>query len=292
MLEKIYFITEDNVKLVGLLNKVLSSDEVIISVHGFSSNCLTEREDIFSKQASKNNISYFTFNNRGHDFMSRMNKFEKKKYIQGSCFEDIFDSYYDICAAIKEMQNLGYTKIHLQGHSLGCTKIVYTYNKLKQSNKMQILNSVKSIILLSLVDIVGIQKYSLKDKYDEYLNYAVDQEKQNNLDNLMPYKDLELPMSVKTYLRYFRDNEDINFARYSDINYEYEKLNNINIPLFIRWGNINEMIIQNADDLVLMLKSKIKNKKLDIGYIDNANHNYFNKEKILADEINLFIKKI
>ena len=40
------------------------------------------------------------------------------------------------------------------------------------------------------------------------------------------------------------------------------------------------------------LKGKILNPKLDIGYIDGANHNYSGKEEILAEEIFEFIKNI
>ena len=38
------------------------------------------------------------------------------------------------------------------------------------------------------------------------------------------------------------------------------------------------------------LKGKIKNDKLDIGYIDGADHSYTGKEEILANEIQNFLK--
>ena len=41
-----------------------------------------------------------------------------------------------------------------------------------------------------------------------------------------------------------------------------------------------------------MLKEKIHNKFLDIGFIDGANHSYSGKEEILANEIKKFIENI
>ena len=76
------------------------------------------------------------------------------------------------------MLELGYTDIYLQGHSLGCTKIVYTYNKLKNENNVK---NIKGIMLLSLVDIPDCQKYDLGDKYAEMMEYAENKEKEGKI---------------------------------------------------------------------------------------------------------------
>ena len=60
----------------------------------------------------------------------------------------------------------------------------------------------------------------------------------------------------------------------------------------MRWGNDRELIIQKADELCNMLKEKINNESLDIGFIDGANHSYSGKEEILANEIKKFIENI
>ena len=53
----------------------------------------------------------------------------------------------------------------------------------------------------------------------------------------------------------------------------------------MRWGNNKELIKQNAKDLTNKLKSKLHNNKIDIDYIDEANHSYSGKEEILAEQI-------
>ena len=292
MLEKIYFETEDNVELFGLLHKPnVNTNEVLISVHGMQSNCFKKREDILANNITKAGIAYFAFNNRGTELMCYTKKNDGSKTLNGgSVYEDVLESYYDIKGAINKMVELGYKKIHLQGHSLGCTKIVYSYNKLKKEND-RVLDNVKSIILLSLVDLVDLQKYDLGiDKYNEVLKLAIEKEKNNQEMDLLPLDSFDHPISVKTYLRYYRDNEDIDFAKFWDKNYTFPELNNIQIPLFLTWGE-KDLVVQKLDELIEFLKEKITNTNLQIGYIKDTDHGYTNKENILGDEIVEFINK-
>lgn len=288
MLERVYFNTEDEIELVGLLERPTNpTKRVVISVHGMQSNCLKRREDILSKEISNAGVAYFAFNNRGAELMTFTRKTTGEKILNGgSVYEDVLDGYYDIKGAINKMLELGYTDIYLQGHSLGCTKIVYTYNKLKNENNVK---NIKGIMLLSLVDIPDCQKYDLGNKYVEMMEYAENKEKEGKLNDLMPIESFDHPICVRSYLRYFKYNKDIDFARFWDKDYNFKELNNIQIPLFLRWGNVHDLVVQNLDDLIKFLKSKIQNEKLDIGYIDGADHGYTGKEETLAKEIISFI---
>lgn len=288
MLERVYFNTEDEIELVGLLERPTNpTKRVVISVHGMQSNCLKRREDILSKEISNAGVAYFAFNNRGAELMTYTRKTTGEKILNGgSVYEDVLDGYYDIKGAINKMLELGYTDIYLQGHSLGCTKIVYTYNKLKNENNVK---NIKGIMLLSLVDIPDCQKYDLGDKYMKMMEYAENKEKEGKLNDLMPIESFDHPICVRSYLRYFKYNKDINFARFWDKDYNFKELNNIQIPLFLRWGNVHDLVLQNLSNLIEILKSKIQNEKLDIGYIDGADHGYTGKEETLAKEIISFI---
>lgn len=293
MLGKVYFELEDKVELVGLLHKPENAtDEVVISIHGMQSNCFKKREDILSKVINNAGIAYFAFDNRGANLMCYTKKTDGTKTLNGgSVYEDILESYYDIKGAIDKMIELGYKKIHLQGHSLGCTKIVYAYNKLKKENYKN-LEKIQSIILLSLVDLIDLQKYDLGiDKYNKMLKLAIEKEAKGQEMDLMPFDSFDHPISVKSYLRYYRDNEEIDFAKFSDNNYDFKEINNINIPLFLRWGE-NDLVVQNLDELIELLKAKIKNSKLDIGYIKDTDHGYTNKEEVLGEEIKNFLKTV
>lgn len=294
-IEKVYFDTDDGLNLVGLLHtsEDKNENEVIISVHGMSSNCLKKRDDIIANKITENNISYFTFNNRGQGLINTVHT-SNGKIMAGTVFEDVTESYYDIVGAIKKLQEMGYKKFHLQGHSLGSTKIVYTYNKLMQKNESILLNSIKSIILLSLVDVVDVMNLLNKSNPNmDIVKLALENESTGDDNSIIETKVPFMPyVSVKTFFKYYRDNSDIDFARYNDSKFDFKELNNIRAPIFMRWGNNKELISTPAEDVVSVCKNKIKNEYRDFGYIDGATHNYIGKEQILADEIFTFIKNI
>lgn len=292
--EKIFFNTDDNVELFGLLHTSENKyeKEVVISVHGMGSNCFKKRDDIIAKKLTENNISYFSFNNRGMGLVNKVTK-DGSGSVQGTVFEDILDSYYDIVAAINVMSKMGYTKIHLQGHSLGSTKSVYVYNKLLEKNKTEILNKISSVILLSLVDLTSVIHSMTKNSDIDIVKIAEEKEKENQSNYIIDCKASFLPLiSVQTFFRYYRDNSEIDFAKYEQDGYEFEKINSIKVPIFMRWGNVNEIISLPADELSNLMNEKVKNKNKDINFIDGATHNYRGKEEELAEEILKFIKNI
>lgn len=290
-MEKVDFLATDGIELSGILyNGKEKNKKIILSIHGMASNCMKTRDTIIAKNANENNIDYFCFNNRGSEIVKYISKNingKKEKQLAGTAYEDVLESYEDIVGAILKLKELGYKDIYLQGHSLGCTKIVYTYNELLEEKETDILNSIKGVILLSLIDIPMAIKVYTGEKFEKYLKLA--EEKENKLE-LMPTSSFIHPISVKTFLRYAKDNKEIDFAKYGKDN-ELKKLNNIKAPLFMRWGNDNEMILQKADELVSMVSNLIQNQNKDINYIDGANHSYNEKEETLAKEIIEFIKK-
>lgn len=291
---KIDFLATDGIKLNGFLYKsVEKTNKVILSIHGMSSNCLKERETIISSYANENQIDYFCFNNRGSELVKYIRKDiegRKEKILGGTTYEDVLEGYEDIVGAILKLKELGYENIYLQGHSLGCTKIVYTYHELKDEEENDILAKIKGVILLSLIDIPSALKIYLRNRFKKYLELAEEKEKAGNLIDIMPKDSFIHPISVKTFLRYARDNQNIDFAKFGK-DTELEYLNQIEVPLFMRWGNDNEMILQKADELVALVSNCILNEKKDIDYIDGADHSYSGKEKILAKQIIEFIKK-
>ena len=292
-MEVIYFLATDGIKLDGLLyrskNKI---EDIILSIHGMATNCMKKRETTMAKFANENNIDYFCFNNRGSELVKYTRRYtegKREKTLGGTSYEDVLEGYEDITGAIIKLKELGYKNIYLQGHSLGCTKIVYTYHELKDEQD-DMLNNIKGIILNSLIDVPRALKVYLRDNFDKYLTYAEEKEKNGQKDEMMPKEAFIHPISVKSFLRYARDYQDINFANFGE-DQELKVLNNIDVPLFMRWGNVNEMIVQMPEELVDFMNKCITNPKKDIYYIDGANHSYEGKEEELAKQIIAFINK-
>ena len=287
MIDIVKFNAKDGIILDGILRKgEKSTKKILIQIHGMVSNCFKKRERVIAEKVSEIGIDTLCFNNRGSEII-RYIKTEEESFLGGTAYEDVEDGYYDIVGAIEYAISLGYEEIYLQGHSLGSTKVVYTYNKLKEENN-SILTNIKGIILLSLVDIPGTIDF---DTNEEYIKLAEEKEKNGQDMELMPYGSYIHPISVKTMLRYAKYYQNIDFARYERKDDDFEVLNKINVPLFMRWGNVNEIIKQDAKDLSDFMNNKIKNLNKDINYIDGADHSYWDKEEQLAEEINIFLKK-
>ena len=292
-MEVIYFLATDGIKLDGLLyTSKNKTEDIILSIHGMGSNCMKKRETTMAKIANENSIDYFCFNNRGSELVKYIRRYtegKREKELGGTSFEDVLEGYEDITGAIIKLKELGYKNIYLQGHSLGCTKIVYTYNELKDEQD-DMVNNIKGIMLNSLIDIPRALKVYLRDNFDKYLQYAEEKEKNGQKDEMMPEEAFIHPISVKTFLRYARDYQDINFANFGE-DKELKKLNNIDVPLFMRWGNVNEMIVQMPEELVDIVNNTITNPNKDIYYIDGANHSYERKEEELAKQVVAFVEK-
>ena len=231
----VFFKATDGVSLNGILYKSeKQTKKVLISIHGMVTNCLKPRDEMIAKKVNSENIDFLTFNNRGHDIVSYIKKENELKHeLAGTAYEEISECYEDILGAINYVLENNYDEIYLMGHSLGSTKSVYFYNKLLNENN-ELISKIKAVILLSLVDIpFAIQVY-LKEKFQSMVTYAKNMKKEKMENILMPEESFIHPISVKTFLRYALENDDMNFARYTDKEYDFKELNNIKVPLFMR----------------------------------------------------------
>lgn len=288
-IEIIDFKASDGLILDGYIDKCdKNNNQVLIQIHGMTSNCFKKRDRIIAQKIKQIGIDTICFNNRGGEIVRNINHEDGIKKIGGSAFEDIEDSYYDIIGAIDYAISRGYKSIYLQGHSLGSTKLVFTYNKMKQKVDER-LKYIKGIILLSLVDIPSMINKHLNKQIKEYILHK---EQTGNLMEILQTDSFMKLISVKTILRYMKYNENIDFARYSERDYDFEKLNNIEIPTFMRWGNKNEMIDQPADELIKLIKEKVNGENKNIDFIEGADHSYNNREDILAQQILDFLQYI
>lgn len=286
--EIVKFNATDGIHLDGILNKCdTTNKKILIQIHGMTSNCFKNRDKTIAEKVNEIGIDVLDFNNRGSDVV-RYIKNDNVTLLAGMAYEKVEDCYYDITGAIEFVLSLGYEEIYLQGHSLGSTKVVYTYNKLQKENS-NLLNNIKGVILLSLVDIAGIIDV---DANKEFIILAEEKAGKGELMDLMPFKCFIHPISVKSFLQYTKHNENFDFARYSKPDDNFEVLNNILCPLFMRWGNVNELIKQDAKDLSEFMNKKITNKNKNISYIDGADHSYHGKIEQLAEEIKQFLGEI
>lgn len=287
-ISKIYFTTEDKLKLTGLLYTPEEKSffpfhfkepkKVVIFIHGMYSDCLRKRDDIFAEELTKNGYAYFTFNNRGAEvgYMIR-------DVLYGTAFEDPMEGRYDIDAAIEAMKNEGFEEIYLLGHSLGCTKILI-WNKYKK-------NKVSAIGLLSLTALSEKYKQQAgENTYKVILNFAKLRVARDGALKLLPAKFYPKPISARTFLTIFGENSEFNCVSYEDEKWDAKVLNDLEVPLFMRYATINETITKKPEEIIAFLKGKLKNEA-DLSYIEGTDHSYHGKERELIRQYIAFLRK-
>jgi len=302
-IEKVYFEATDGLQLSGILHinedlnnneSVKLNKEVVLSVHGMTSNCFKKREDIFAQVFTENKVDYFCFNNRGADIMSYFERIKDGKLVgrieAGSSKEIFEDCYYDIKGAILMLLEKGYETIYLQGHSYGSAKSVYTYQKLKQENENKILSHIRAVSLLSIVDVPRMCQSLLGDNFVQARAYAKKLVEEGKEETLIPREYFLHPLSAKNFLFCSEIGGVIDLVPFGEKNPDFSALNSIECKIFMCWGKERDMISQAPEELEKIIRSNLKNSQLEIKFIEGTGHNYHYKEKETAEEMVKFIK--
>ena len=268
----------DGIEMVGILYEPEEkSNKIVIHVHGLCGNFYENRFlDILAKSYTNKGISFLTFNNRGTNFISELlkgNNFE----IIGGCYERFIDCLLDIEGAINYVKEKGYNNIILEGHSYGCNKVIYYYNKKKD-------NSISKIVLLAPCDIpqecakfLGKEEYEIAKRESTRL---INEGKQRKLINFSVNANGKI--SAGTYYNDFLPDGENDFIRYKDgENSKNKILNSIDIPVLIVFGDADECVLtENIETVKGYLNKNIKNSNIQI--INGADHSYTDKYEELG----------
>lgn len=271
--------SEDGIELPGILyTSDKKTKKIVIHVHGLSGNFYENRFlDDLAKMYTDKGYAFLTFNNRGKDYITEMIKGDEY-IVLGSSYELFKDCVLDIKGVINWVKSKGFSNITLQGHSYGCNKVIYYYDKSKEID-------IKNIILLAPCDIpTEIEKYT-GDKYKKCIDDAKKLINDNKEDELIDFNVFANgKISAKTFYTDFTYESRCDFIRYREENTKSKILNDIEIPVLIVFGDKDECVLTEPKETVeKYLKTNIRNCKVEI--IKGTDHSYTNKYKELAEII-------
>ncbi len=309
-IEKIYFEATDGLQLFGLLHKAEAMDiheeqkeryrglafgkQVVLSVHGMTSNGLKKREDIFANEFSKIGIDYFSFNNRGANIVEYFEKRKAGKFYSrieaGSAYENFEECHFDIEGAIKVLLARGYETIYLQGHSFGSTKVVWTYHFWKERQNLEMLNPIKGVMLLSIVDICHMCKEMLGEAYRFVIQRVEQMVKEGKEKELICREYFLHPICAGNFLSLCKEGGKEDVVPFSDEKSTLPMLNEIDCKLFLLWGAEKDLIAQSPAELMEILTKKLK-KEVQIEFIEGTGHNYHGREEVVAQKMISFLQK-
>ncbi len=280
-LQFIRFKATDEVELQGWLS-VQPGDTAVLHMHGMSGNgyenyFLDNLRELYSQQG----LTFFSIDNRGRGVITDFRQGDGTKQA-GSCFELIEESVHDIAGAIEYLKTLGKTKIILQGHSLGCLKVVnYLVNNAA--------DEVISAILIAPTDMV---RWGEADaNHHDYLARAQKMVAEGKGDELVEERvwSQKTPISAKTYISICAPGTS------ADIYGDREGgalLGRIKIPMLLVYGDADTGLQKTYGSVENWVKrvEGIKNDKTEIQIIEGAQHGFRDHEIDLAQALERFIR--
>ncbi|NCB75313.1 MAG: alpha/beta fold hydrolase [Clostridia bacterium] len=279
-LDFVRFNATDNVELQGWLNNE-NSDVAVIHLHGMSGNGYENYflDNLRQTYAAKD-ISLFTIDSRGRGIISDFRQNDGWKHA-GSCFEVFSESVHDIQGAINYLKTLGKARFILQGHSLGCTKVVNFV-------LTQDISDIEKVVLLAPTDMAGWA--NTDPKHQEYLAKAKQLIAKNKGQELVSAECWlnKTPISAQTYPTICEagSSADIYGGREGGA-----LLGKVSLPMLIPYGTADIGIteIDGTIDKWLERVEKIKNNNTQITVIDGASHGFRGFEDKLAEVVGDFV---
>lgn len=209
---------------------------------------------------------------------------ENEFVIKGSSYELFEDCVLDIEGIVNWVKERGYNHIVLEGHSYGCNKAVYYYTQ-KQDE------SIKMMVLLAPCDIPKeVENYTGKD-YQTCISKAkelIENGKEEELIDFCVFVNGKI--SAKTFYTDLLYNCTCDFFRYREREEKSPILNQIEIPVFIPFGDKDECVLtQPIEDVIYYLQNNLKNCEIKV--IKDADHAYTGKYDELEEVIDTYLKE-
>jgi pimeloyl-ACP methyl ester carboxylesterase len=291
--EFLYGWTSDGLRLEGNHWSANKKDTCVVCTHGMSGNIIENYfAVILGQELSKRDIGFIYGHNRGYNHINDIRTREKKNngYVTkriGVAYERFKECIYDINLWVAQAKKLGYKRIILMGHSLGCNKTIYYYSIKKPKN-------VIGIILASPPDMVGLGEMP---KYEPHHKQML-QEALNNVKNSNPRKIIGeqiwgwYGLSSQTFLDLNTENSPADNFPLNRNPKVFPQLASISIPILVFMGEKDDIIIKSLKEDLELLKNKATScKNFTTAIVNNAVHTYDDEEKAVASLILKWIKK-
>lgn len=274
--------TPDGLQLFGYHTPSSDSDTVLLNIHGTGSDFYVEEfEEEFHSRLPVHGVATLFIQNRGHHVMDYWQK-------TGAALEMFEDCLIDIDTWIECAFSLGYTKIILQGHSLGTEKVVYYMNRGKHADK------VIGVILLGFADSYG----NTVDK-PEKVGGAVEKLLTEARAMVRDGKGDEflrscwnchagvLPKSAASFLNFFSPNSELSKALPLRKGKDLLMYRNIKVPILGIVGELDQWTMIPVEDAAELLR--MENKSATVHIIPGSGHSFEGYEKQLVDIVTQFI---
>ncbi len=257
-------------------------NKIIIHTHGKEGNFVQNHFiNTMGNTYPTRGYAFMTYNNRGHDYMADLLKKTSTGYIweQGGSVYDLLESAkMDLEGVVSFAQQLGYTEIILQGHSLGPHKISYYITHTPD-------NPISRLIFLTAAD-VRYQFDSSVPNWEHYSLVAKEMVDSGKGSDLMPIRLWSnCPISASSFWNYTNPNTNCFVFNGTHPELEFKNFNKITLPMLIINPENDVATGVSALKHINLIKQNSISRDFKSKIIKNAVHNFLSKEEELVDEI-------
>ena len=285
--ELISFEAADKLELEGMLCAPTRSKTCLVHVHGMTDNFYgLWLVDNLMHAAFRNEMSFFSFNNRGHGTITVFSKLKQHLTFRtiGTSFENFKDCVLDIDAALKMLRERGYKNFILSGQSTGCQKIAYYQSRRNP-------RSVRGLIFLGPSDDYNWQIKMLgPKKFKETLQIARRLVRSGRGKELLPPEAEPSYFSAKRYYDLYRPGS----VEGELFNYEgkLRAVSKIKQPMLAIFGSKEDFAAMSPRKMLKILSGKFQNPYSKTELIPNADHCFCLKEEETEAVISKWLRNL
>jgi pimeloyl-ACP methyl ester carboxylesterase len=276
-------VTADNLLLHGLYSSGDKSKPAVILIHGFVSDFYTRKykQDLMSA-LQFNNVGFVSIQTRGTGLVTQFTSPDGAHNEQiGSLFEKLEEAHLDISAWIERLQQEGYTKFILAGHSLGTIKAVCYLFEGKHAA------TIEKLVLLAPFDKNGYIEQTTKGEWRQHVQTATQVVVDGKGEDFIPPEFREVPMTYQTYLSWYQPSDLNSMWDFYRADYDFPILNQIKIPVKVIVGDADnalfaEEFTKDAQTVKEILLKHIQ--QCEVVLIPGANHIYTGQEQQVVAE--------
>ncbi|HVI69072.1 MAG TPA: alpha/beta fold hydrolase [Magnetospirillaceae bacterium] len=285
--------TEDGLRLMGI--HYSGRDTCVLEIHGMSGNFIENYYvHILGEKLAAAGYGFIYGHNRGYchingiptkPMRSDNNGYNSTRL--GAMYELFEDCPKDISAWISKAKELGYKKIILLGHSLGCNKVVYYLHNHSDAD-------IVGVILASPPDMVGlIELKRYQPNHRELVEEARKLVAAGKPRQLLS-GDIwggEYILSAQTYLGLFEEGGPADNLSVNRNPETFNQLATIKQPILGIMGEHDDIEIRDLRDDIQLIKSKATScEDFRVEFVSGANHDYQNREEEFADIVLSWLK--
>jgi len=281
--ELITFPTKDSLKTCGFLMDA-SGKDVLIFIHGMGGHFYKDGFMHGAQELISQGISFFSFNTRGAEIVKDFKDLDGMHHTLGTAFENFEKSTEDISASLDLLEDIGYSRFHLLGHSTGCQKILYYIHITGDSR-------IKSLIHLSPAEDYEIWKNLLGDDFEHFVDIAREMVERGEGDKLMIplYEKTGDLWSARRFLSFAsRETPEGRAFNYASL----DMFSSVTLPTAVFFGDADPYLIHPPEYYAEKLKSAYGGEMIEVHIIENGDHSFHGLEEEIFHRIVDFIGRI